>query len=331
MVPEDAIPLILSALRLRSAAPDGAVRLFNGFYEGYPPLSIDRYGDTIVFQSFAKSGLDPAIRNALIETFHSDPTVGAILLKERFSKAQRERNGVFLFGEKGCERVREFGVSYPIRLTLNQDCSFYLDTALLRKYMIENSGGKTVLNTFAYTGSLGLAALAGGARKVVQTDLNPAFLKICEDEAERAGISPSRHENVAADFFALTTAYRRAGKRFNIVILDPPFFSLTGRGRVDQERSFIALINKARPLVADGGTLIVVNNALYLSGAAFLSEIRSRLPGQYITALPPIPVPESFIGRCASAKLPADPAPFNHPTKILPLRVRRKDGCGTSE
>ena len=330
MGPEDAIPLILSALRLRNAAPDEAVRLFNGFYEGYPPLSIDRYGDTIVFQSFAKSGLDPAIRNALIETFHSDPTVGAILLKERFSKAQRERNGVFLFGEKGCERVREFGVSYPIRLTLNQDCSFYLDTALLRKHLIENSGGKTVLNTFAYTGSLGLAALAGGARKVVQTDLKPAFLEICESEAERMGARPNRHESVAADFFALTTAYRRAEKLFDIVLLDPPFFSLTGQGRVDQERSFIALINKARPLVADGGTLIVVNNALYLSGAALLSEIRSRLPSEYITPLPPIPVPESFTGG-ASAKLPADPAPFNHPTKILPLRVRRKDGRGTSE
>ena len=330
MGPEDAIPLILSALRLRNAAPDEAVRFFNGFYEGYPPLSIDRYGDTIVFQSFAKSGLDPVIQNALMKTFRADPTVSAILLKERFSKAQRERNGVFLFGEKGCERVREFGVSYPIRLTLNQDCSFYLDTALLRKHLIENSGGKTVLNTFAYTGSLGLAALAGGARKVVQTDLKPAFLEICESEAERMGARPNRHESVAADFFALTTAYRRAEKLFDIVLLDPPFFSLTGQGRVDQERSFIALINKARPLVADGGTLIVVNNALYLSGAALLSEIRSCLPSEYITPLPPISVPESFTGG-ASAKLPADPAPFNHPTKILPLRVRRKDGRGTSE
>lgn len=322
---------IFSASRRRNYRPGEAIRLFNGFFEGYKPLSIDRYGDTIVFQSFAKSGLDARLREPLIEAFRSDPTVGAILLKERFAAAVRDRNGVFLFGGRACGRIREFEVSYTIDLRLNRDCSFYLDAANLRKWILNSSRGKTVLNAFAYTGSLGLAALAGGAAGVVQNDLNPAFLKLYEDEAARGGIERSRYESAAVDFFSLATAYRKSGRLFDMVILDPPMFSVTGKGRVDQQRHFIPLINKARPLVADGGTLILVNNALYLSGAAFLAGLRSALPREYVAIGEPIPVPASFIGAALDiGALPADPAPFNHPTKIIPLTLRRKDGRSAS-
>lgn len=69
-------------------------------------------------------------------------------------------------------------------LTLNQDCSFYLDTHNLRKYLIQNMAGKSVLNCFAYTGALGIAALAGGARNVVQTDLNKAALTLAQQSIQ---------------------------------------------------------------------------------------------------------------------------------------------------
>ena len=92
---------------------------------------------------------------------------------------------------------------------------------------------------------------------MVQNDLNPAFLKLYETEAERSGIERSRYRSEAADFFSLTAAYRKTERLFDWVILDPPMFSVTGKGRVDQQRAFVALVNKARPLIADGGTLIL--------------------------------------------------------------------------
>lgn len=318
---------ILNAAAQRPHVPDGAMRLFNGFYEGFPELSVDRYADTIVFHSFAKNGLPETLLSELGNAFRDFMGIRSILLKERFAEAPEARSGVYLQGERGADRIREFGVEYPIDLTLNRDCSFYLDAAHLREWLIRSSAEKSVLNTFAYTGSLGLAALSGKAHCVVQTDRNPAFLRLADDEARRMGVPSEHYQSIAADFFSLMTQLRKEERLFDIVILDPPFFSQTERGRVDQQSGFLTLINKIRPLVADGGTLFIVNNALYLSGADFVAKLTAELPKEYVTLGEPIPVPQSFIGfNVHTAHLPADPAPFNHPTKILPLHLRRKDG-----
>ena len=50
-------------------------------------------------------------------------------------------------------------------------------------------------------------------------------------------------------------------------LLAPPFYAAIGKGVVDMERHYAHLFNKVRPLVADGGLLIAVNNALFVSGA----------------------------------------------------------------
>ena len=68
--------------------------------------------------------------------------------------------------------VVEGGVQYAIDLLMNQDASFYLDTRNLRQWLRENLEELRVLNTFAYTGSLGIAAGIGDAKEVIQTDLN---------------------------------------------------------------------------------------------------------------------------------------------------------------
>jgi 23S rRNA (cytosine1962-C5)-methyltransferase len=58
---------------------------------------------------------------------------------------------------------------------MHGDASFYLDTRNLRGWALEHLAGKSVLNTFAYTGSLGVAAKAAGASRVVHLDLNKTF------------------------------------------------------------------------------------------------------------------------------------------------------------
>ena len=108
--------------------------------------------------------------------------------------------------------------------------------------------------------------------------------------------------------------------------VDPPFFSVTPKGVVDLEKSFTRLINKARPLVRDGGRLIVINNALFTSGAEVMHDIEALAADGYLAVEALIPVPEDFTGYAGTrvAGPPVDPAPFNHPTKITILRVRKK-------
>jgi 23S rRNA (cytosine1962-C5)-methyltransferase len=90
------------------------------------------------------------------------------------------------------------------------------------------------------------------------------------------------------------------------------------------------IINKVRPLVADGGYLAVVNNALFVSGAEYMQMLAGLCADGYLFIEELIPAPLDCIGYPTTVRraLPVDPAPFNHATKIAIFRVRRKDLAG---
>jgi 23S rRNA (cytosine1962-C5)-methyltransferase len=207
---------------------------------------------------------------------------------------------------------------------MNRDASFYLDTRNLRQWLIENMHEKTVLNTFAYTGSLGVAALAGGATRVVQHDLNRQFLNVAKTSYTLNGLPIHREDFIAADFFSFAARRNRTGETFDCVIIDPPFFSSTSKGKVDQVHESARLINKVRPLINNDGILIAINNALYVSGKKYMQTLETICKDGYLSIRGLIPVPEDFIGYHPVREPITDPSPFNHSTKIAILDVKRK-------
>lgn len=323
-------PLLKNALEVRASffdAPhESAFRLFNGFTEGEPDLVVDLYASTLLIHNYA----DDTIRGKSIAEhavqFLQDQLswLRAGIIKTRNSQSQEERRGQLLFGEKPDTRIKEHGVWYSVDLTMNRDASFYLDTRNLRKWLIEHMQDKTVLNTFAYTGSLGVAALAGGAKRVVQHDLNRQFLNVGKTSYTLNGFPIPRQDFIAADFFTLTAKLKRTSETFDCVIIDPPFFSTTSKGKVDQVHESARLINKVRPLIRDGGMLVAINNALFVSGREYMQTLEELCRDGYLDIRELIPVPEDFIGNTKFNSSITDPAPFNHSTKIAILDVKRK-------
>ena len=248
------------------------------------------------------------------------------ILKTRNATSQQARRGTFLFGEKPDTKVKEHGIWYSIDLMMNRDASLYLDTGNLRKWLIENMQAKTVLNTFAYTGSLGVAAMAGGARRVVQHDLNRQFLNVAKTSHTLNGFPINKKDFAHEDFFTFVAKCKRAHEMFDCVIIDPPFFSSTSKGRVDQVHESARLINKVRPLINDGGNLIAINNALYVSGSEYMQTLEALCQDGYLEIRELIPVPKDITGYAETRVGPSitDPAPFNHSTKIAILDVKRK-------
>jgi 23S rRNA (cytosine1962-C5)-methyltransferase len=308
------------------ARHETALRLFNGFMEGEPDLVVDLYASTLVIHNY---GADPTAGRLIAEQaaqFLQDRLLWlrAGIIKTRNSQVQEERRGQLLFGEKPDTKVREHNVWYSVHLTMNRDASFYLDTRNLRKWLLENLQGKTVLNTFAYTGSLGVAALAGGATRVIQHDLNRQFLEVAKRSYTLNGFPIHKEDFIAADFFTLASKLKRTGEAFGCVVIDPPFFSTTSKGQVDQVNGSARLINKVRPLVNDGGYLIAINNALYVSGKEYMQALEALCKDRYLRIRELIPVPEDLIGYHKIGSPITDPAPFNHSTKIAILDVKRK-------
>ena len=98
-------------------------------------------------------------------------------------------------------RVQEGGVWYAVDLLLSQDASLYLDTRDLRRWLFANARDLSVLNLFAYTGTLGVAALAGGARNVIQVDHAQRFMKIVLDSCRLNHLDSDKMELVEEDCF----------------------------------------------------------------------------------------------------------------------------------
>ena len=305
-----------------------AFRLFNGFTEGNPHLSLDLFAGTVIFHNYhpdAFAGLD-LVKEAQA-CLENHPFLSgwlhAGIVKSRNSQSQDERRGRLLFGNAADRQIKEHGVWYAVDLTLNRDTSFYLDTRHLRKWLIDTMKGKRVLNTFAYTGSLGVAALAGGAERVLQLDRSRQFLNLAKDSYTLNGFPIHKSDFMVEDFFPAVSKLKRSGTNFDCVIVDPPFFSSTSKGKVDQVRESARLINKVRPLIADGGYLIAINNAIYVSGEEYMQTLESLCEDGYLSMKERIPVAEDVAGYNKINTPITDPAPFNHSTKIAILNVRR--------
>ncbi len=302
-----------------------AVRLFNGFAEGFPTLVVDVYARTLVLHDYAEPHDAESISAALSFYQNHLPWLQSALLKQRNAADPIARNGVLLMGETTDRKISEHGVWYAAELALNRDAGFYLDTRNLRAWALANLRGKAVLNTFAYTGSLGVAGLAGGATRVVQLDLNRAFLNVAKTSCTLNGFPIDRKDYVSTDFWPAISRLNHEGARFDCVFLDPPFFAATAKGVVDVENNYARLMNKVRPLINDGGWLVAINNGLYVSGANFMATLEGLCADGYLTIEELIAVPPDCTGLAATtAQGLTDAAPFNHATKIAVLRVRRK-------
>jgi len=328
--------LVATAIAARAALAtpphEEAFRLFNGHLEGDPRFVIDAYGRTAVIYHHGEP-LAPhdAELAALVERLTANaPWLHVVVVKEREGGTDEERRGRIAYRHPDArgvdESVREHGVAYAVDLLMHQDAGLYLDTRHLRRWLIDTSSGMRVLNTFAYTGSLGVAARAGGAARVVHTDRNPRFLAVAQASYALNGFAVDASDFRPRDFYSFVRGAKLQGDRYDRVILDPPFFSTTRGGTVDLVRHTTRLINKVRPLVRSGGELVLVNNSLFLPGAALMAELEALCATGWLEVERAIDVPEDVTGYPATIRgeRVADPTPFGHTTKIVVLTVRHR-------
>lgn len=305
------------------------MRLFNGFYEGFPRLTVDLFANTLVISDHDREVASRPGFHQAIAQFYAEalPFVSSALLKQRHAQDFKLRQGVLILGEQVSNLVEENGVNYALDLRLNQDSSFYPDTRNLRLWLSQQMKDARVLNCFAYTGALGIAALAGGAREVIQTDLNPNFLAVAK-RSQSLNQFTGAMTTLSQDFYPMVAGFKNRSELFDCVILDAPLFSKTHRGRVDLLQNWHGLVNKVRPLIGHEGWLVAINNALFLPGNELMESVGKLTADGYLEISEIISVPQDVTGYAQSivANAPTDPDPFNHPTKIIIMRAHRKDG-----
>ncbi len=115
--------------------------------------------------------------------------------------------------------VREHGYRFLVDVQGGQKTGFFLDQRPNRVLTRQLAHGARVLNAFAYSGSFGVYAAAGGAARVVSVESSPRALALAERNWGLNGFATETTEFVQADVFSYL---RQAGEPFDLLILDPP-------------------------------------------------------------------------------------------------------------
>jgi 23S rRNA (cytosine1962-C5)-methyltransferase len=120
----------------------------------------------------------------------------------------------------------ENGIRLGIDIVGGHKTGFYLDQRDNRHVLGDISAGKSVLNCFCYTGGFSLQALAGGAVSVLSIDSSgPALEQARANLALNPQLPAGRAEWLEADVFEVLREFRKAGRLFDIIVLDPPKFA----------------------------------------------------------------------------------------------------------
>jgi 23S rRNA (guanine2069-N7)-methyltransferase / 23S rRNA (guanine2445-N2)-methyltransferase len=155
--------------------------------------------------------------------------------------------------------VREGPYRFRVNFTDYLDTGLFLDHRITRARIGAAAGGTRFLNLFAYTGSMTVAAVGGGALASTSVDLSRTYLDWARRNLELNGLAAPAHELVRADCRAwLATAARQRQALWDLIFLDPPTHSRSKRMQHDFEvqRDHPRLIELAMELLAPSGLLV---------------------------------------------------------------------------
>ncbi len=176
--------------------------------------------------------------------------------------------------------VTELGCRYLIDLEASATSSgLFVDQRETRRRLVTSDlSGRTVLNAFAHTGSLSVAAALAGATTLT-LDLSKRYLAWAEDNLRANGVDPADHDSVFGDATEWMDRFAKKGRTFDLVLVDPPSSSTARRGgkRWGVDRDLHGLVERAARLCAPGGTVYVSTNLRSMSWDRFDRHLRQGL------------------------------------------------------
>jgi 23S rRNA (cytosine1962-C5)-methyltransferase len=256
-----------------------ALRMVHSENDRLPGIVVDRYGRFLVLQllSTGGEGWREAVVQALEAAWEALPS-GLPLrgIYERSDPEVRAKEGLkprsgLLWGEEPPEVVdiREGDCRFLVDLRRGQKTGFYLDQRENRRRVLEAALGLQVLNAFSYTGGFGIAAMAGGARDVLNLEASEAAVELGNRNAELNGITRESWGSRQGDAFGLLRTLRDEGKAFDLVVLDPPKFA-ESRGQVGgASRGYKDINLQAFKLLRPGGLLFTFSCSGHMAPELF--------------------------------------------------------------
>lgn len=251
-------------------------RLVHGENDALPGVRVDKWGDylTVIVDTPAVRALLPLLVDALVERL---APLGVFLCYRLDSRDTRDPSQFtpapgWLYGEApegGEVVVIERGMAMRVRPGEGPDVGSYPDMRDVRTWLAPHWAGRRVLNTFAYTGGFSVAAKRGGAAEAVSVDLASVSLERARANFVANGLDPDASEFLAEDTFRALDRFRRTGRRFDLVVVDPPSFSHGPEGMWSAKKDLPRLVAASVRVLDRRGLLVVASNQGQVSPREF--------------------------------------------------------------
>ncbi|MGE0872206.1 MAG: class I SAM-dependent rRNA methyltransferase [Kofleriaceae bacterium] len=269
---------LVTALARRStlASETNAIRLINGESDGLPATVVDRFGDTLVGQSYSR-GADALTRFSAIALARELAIPNVLLRPAVRRRSEPAAMRVLCGAPPTIGRFIEGGVTFHVDLASGQKSGTYLDLRGLRRWVASQSlAGKRVLNLFSYSGMLGRMAELAGASAITQVDASERALAFA---AEHHVADRARHTFICADIFEWLPALDST-ELFDLVIVDPPAMTSDKSAVPRVLAAYRKLYRAAAPHVAPGGALVAACCTSRIDRAVFERTLRDTLGDQ---------------------------------------------------
>ncbi len=261
-------------------------RLVHGEGDFLTGLIIDRFNDQFAVQTFSfgmeqRLGL---ICEVLQELFHPSCIVA------RNESPLRELENlpmqrVVLYGEPSPTLITERGLRYTVDLRDGQKTGFYLDQRENRGVLERFSRGVDVLDAFCNDGGFALSAARGRAKSVLGIDISAEAVARARANAILNGIDNVSFDE--GDVFERLKELAALGRRYGVVVLDPPSFTRSRKNVQSAKKGYRTLHLAAFPLIEAGGLLMTASCSHHILPEVFqeIVDDTARLAGRRLQLL----------------------------------------------
>jgi len=244
-----------------------AYRVVNGENDGFPGLVIDRYDDTWVMKAYTSAWF-PYVK--MLVTLLVERVAPLRIILQMSRHVQRVTEGGYQHNQvlhgpavEGLVRFRENGLWFEADLLEGQKTGFFLDQRENRQQVREWAEGREVLNVFSYTGAFSIYALAGGARSVLEIDVNAQAQAASWNNYELnfgpRGDSGKSLRQIRGDAFEQLAELIREGEQFDLVILDPPAFARNRQSKANALQAYLRLAQAGARCTRKDGILLAAS------------------------------------------------------------------------
>ncbi len=252
-------------------------RLIHGEGDSLPGLVVDIYGSTAVVQchSVGMYRARMEIAEAIRATYGERIT--AIYDKSSQTlpfKAELGAVDGYLWGSSAHESqiVLENGEQFSVNWEKGQKTGFFLDQRENRELVKRYSKGRTVLNTFCYTGGFSVYAMAGGAKEVCSVDSSERAVTLADENMRLNFGEKVAHTSVATD---AVEYLKEIGTKYDLIILDPPAFAKHHKVLGNAMQGYKRLNARALSQIKSGGILFTFSCSQAVSKELFRTTVFS--------------------------------------------------------